>query len=314
MVCKEIAGEISTKSASLIEKTEHELRIFTRTGEKKAMYNATNPEGMQTQTTATMLSGEKRESRIKRHPVIAFFWAIALLIFIVSCFIFRTHPQPFPFDLAVTQSLTPLQDVRWVNTILQIPTFMNDTYTAIAMVTVLFVALLLIGEIRRRRGKSAILWFESAIFLAVFVPLSTFINIFIANLVNRPRPSSLTSPIKYHTQLILIPSFPSGHTEHSVVFYGFLLFLSFIKPVREWRYRWVLIPFQVYAVLDILTIGFSRIVAEDHWISDVLGGYLVGALELCVYIFLFWWIYDILTKRRAKRLLEKSTQEMRHVD
>lgn len=278
------------------------------------MYKSTNPEGMQTQTAATMLSGEKKESRIKRHPVIAIIWALGLIIFIITCFIFRTHPQPFPFDLAVTQSLTPLQDVRWANTILQVPTFMNDTYTAIAMVTVLFVALLLIGEIRRRRGKSAILWFESAIFLAVFVPLSTFINIFIANLVNRPRPSSLTSPIKYHTQLILIPSFPSGHTEHSVVFYGFLLFLSFIKPVREWRYRWVLIPFQVYAVLDILTIGFSRIVAEDHWISDVLGGYLVGALELCVYIFLFWWVYDILTKRRAKRSLEKSTQEMRHVD
>ena len=106
----------------------------------------------------------------------------------------------------------------------------------------------------------------------------------------------------------MIPSYSSGHVEHSVVFYGFLLFLSFIKPVREWRYRWVLIPFQVYAVFDILTIGFSRIVAEDHWITDVLGGYLMGALQLCVYIFLFWWIYEMLTKRRAKRLSEKSTK------
>jgi membrane-associated phospholipid phosphatase len=298
----------------MIDKAEHLWHVIANKGEEKVVNNATNPEGMQTQTAATMLSGEKRESRIKRHPVIAIIWAIGLLIFIISCFIIHTHPQPFPFDLAVTQSLTPLQDVRWAYTILQIPSFMNDTYTAIVMATVLFAALMLIGEVRRRRGKSAILWFESAIFLAVFVPLSTFINIFIAYLVNRPRPSSLTSPIKHHTQLILIPSFPSGHTEHSVVFYGFLLFLSFIKPVREWRYRWVLIPFQVLAVLDILTIGFSRIVAEDHWISDVLGGYLVGALELCVYIFLFWWVYDILTKRRAKRLLEKSTQEMRHVN
>ena len=278
------------------------------------MGSTTNPEGMQTQTAATMLSGEKRESRIKRHPVIAIIWVIGLLIFIVSCFIIHAHPQPFPFDLAVTQALTPLQDVRWAYSIIQITGMVGDTYSAILEVSVLFVALLLIGEVQRRRGKSAILWFESAIFLAIFVPLSTFINIFIAFLVNRPRPSSLTSPIRYHTALIQIPSFPSGHTELSVVFYGFLLFLSFIKPVREWRYRWVLIPFQVYIVLDILTIGFSRIVAEDHWISDVLGGYLVGALELCVYIFLFWWIYDILTKRRAKRLLEKSTQEVRRVN
>jgi membrane-associated phospholipid phosphatase len=272
------------------------------------MYNTTNPEGIPTPTAAKTLSGEKREGMLKRYRVVALLWGIGLLIYIISCFIIHAHPQPYPFDLAVTQALTPLQDVRWANTILQIPTFMNDTYTAIAMGAVLFVGLVLIGEVRRRRGKSAILWFESAIFLTVLVALSTFINIFIANLVGRPRPSSLTSPIKHHTQLILIPSYSSGHVEHSVVFYGFLLFLSFIKPVREWRYRWVLIPFQVYAVFDILTIGFSRIVAEDHWITDVLGGYLIGALELCLYIFLFWWIFDMLTKRRAKRLLEKPAQ------
>lgn len=272
------------------------------------MYDTTNPKGMQAPTAATTLSGKKREDTLKRFRVGAIFWGIGLLLFVVTCFIIHGHPQPFPFELAITQALTPLQDVPWANTLVHIPGFMNDTYTAIAMLVVLFVGLLLTGEVRRRREKIAVLWFESAIFLAVFVPLSTGINILIANLVNRPRPSSLTSPIKHHTQLILIPSFPSGHTEHSVVFYGFLLFLSFIKPVREWRYRWVLIPFQVYAVIDLLTIGFSRIVVEDHWLIDVLGGYLVGALELSVYIFLFWWTYDLLTKRRAKRMLEKSTQ------
>ena len=272
------------------------------------MYNATNPEGIPTPTAETTLSGEKREGLLKRYRVLALLWGIGLLIYVVSCFIIHAHPQPYPIDLAVTQALTPLQDVHWANTLIQIPGIMNDTLEDIIITSVLFVALLLIGEIRRRQGKSAILWFESALFLAVIVPLGTFINIFVANLVNRPRPSSLTSPIKHHTQLIMIPSYSSGHVEHSVVFYGFLLFLSFIKPVREWRYRWVLIPFQVYAVLDILTIGFSRIVAEDHWITDVLGGYLMGALQLCVYIFLFWWIYEMLTKRRAKRLSDKSTK------
>ena len=272
------------------------------------MYNATNPEGIPTPTAATTLSGEKREGMLKRYRVVALLWGIGLLIYVIACFIIHAHPQPFPFDLAVTQAATPLQDVRWANTILQIPTFMNDTYTAIAMVTVLFVALMLTGEVRRRRGKVAILWFESAIFLAVFVPLSTFINIFIANLVGRPRPSSLTSPIKHHTQLILIPSFPSGHVEHSVVFYGLLLFLSFIKPVREWRYRWVLIPFQVYAVFDILTVGIARITELDHWLTDVLGAYFEGALYLIAFIFLYQWTISKLEERRARRLAEKSLQ------
>jgi membrane-associated phospholipid phosphatase len=257
-----------------------------------------HPKGFHTPITPTTLSGEKRAGTKQPHRIMARVWGIGLLLFVVSCFIIHAHPQPFPFDLAITQELTPLQDVRWAYTLIQIPGFMNDTYTAIAMLAVLFVWLLLIGEVRRRRGISAVLWFESAIFLAVFVPLSTGINILIANLVNRPRPSSLTSPIKHHTQLILIPSFPSGHVEHSVVFYGFLLFLSFIKPVRQWRYRWVLIPFQLYAVLDLLTIGFSRIVAEDHWISDVLGGYFVGALELGAYIFFYCWVTQMWARKK----------------
>src|SRR6266566_3936675 len=166
------------------------------------MYNATNPEGTHTPTAATTLSSEKSESTIKRHPVIAVLWGIGLLIFIVSCFIFHAHPQPFPFDLAVTQALTPLQDVRWANSILQIPGMIGDTISAAAALSALFVVLMLTGEFRRRRGKSVVLWFEAAIFLAVFVPLSTGINLIIAFLVNRPRPSSLTSPIRHHTALI----------------------------------------------------------------------------------------------------------------
>jgi len=140
----------------------------------------------------------------------------------------------------------------------------------------------------------------------VVVPLATGINILIAALVNRPRPSSLTAPIRHHTQLIQIPSFPSGHTEHAVVFFGFLLYLSFSKPVREWRYRWLLIPLQLYAVFDILAIGVSRIVAEDHWITDILGGYLEGVLELYIFIMLFRWTTDWLAHRRAKKQAEKS--------
>src|SRR3989442_7960330 len=107
--------------------------------EKKAMYNTTDPKAKQTSTTAAMLNGEKSLDMIKRHRVVAIFWGIGLLLFVVSCFIIHAHPQPFPFDLAVTQALTPLQDVRWVNTLIQIPGFMNDTYTAIVMLSVLFV-------------------------------------------------------------------------------------------------------------------------------------------------------------------------------
>ena len=67
-----------------------------------------------------------------------------------------------------------------------------------------------------------------------------------------------------------------------------------------------MIPLQLYAVFDILTIGVSRIMVEDHWITDVLGGYLEGALELYIFIVLFRWAADWLARRRAKRQEEKS--------
>jgi membrane-associated phospholipid phosphatase len=109
--------------------------------------------------------------------------------------------------------------------------------------------------------------------------------------------------------LIQIPSYPSGHTEHAVVFYGFLLYLSFTRPVREWRYRWLLIPLQLYAVFDILTTGLSRIVAEDHWITDILGGYFIGALELCVYIFLYHWVTDMWAHKKQARRSDLNEHE-----
>ena len=270
------------------------------------MYSTTNQKGIQAPTDEITVEVENRRDTRNRHGVEAIFWIIGLIILVASCFIFHAHPQPFPIDLAVTQALTPLQDVHWANTILQIPSFMNDTYTAVIILSVLFIGMLVIGEVRRRRGTSAVLWFQSAIFLAVCIPLATGINILIASLVNRPRPSSLTAPIKHHTQLIQLPSFPSGHTEHAVVFFGFLLYLSFSKPVREWRYHWLLIPLQLYAVFDILAIGVSRIVAEDHWITDILGGYLEGMLELYIFIVLFRWTTDWLARRRAIKQAEKS--------
>jgi membrane-associated phospholipid phosphatase len=59
------------------------------------------------------------------------------------------------------------------------------------------------------------------------------------------------------------------------------------------------------SIFDILGIGVSRIVAEDHWITDVLGGYLEGMLELYIFIMLFRWTTEWQARRRAKKQAEK---------
>ncbi len=72
-------------------------------------------------------------------------------------------------------------------------------------------------------------------------------------------------------------SFPSGHTLHATVTYGFLAFIiAWSLPVtRRW---WAYAP----AVLLILLIGLSRLYLGVHWLSDVLASLALGALWIAL--------------------------------
>jgi membrane-associated phospholipid phosphatase len=165
------------------------------------------------------------------------------------------------------------------------------------------VGLSLIGVIAWRRGRSPIPWFVTAIFVSLVPGIMNALDGLIALIVARPRPS----PRLIHVYMpVPVHSFPSGHVENDVVYYGFLLYLSLSKPVSQWRYRWLLIPFQVYAALNILLIGFSRVYEGSHWLTDVSGGYLSGALFLVLVIVLYRWTLDRTTKWYDKRQAEKS--------
>lgn len=262
----------------------------------------------QTRNNSTLAASGKRQQRLIGQTIGFTLWGIGLLLFIVSCFVIHAHPQPYPIDITTTQTLQNLQDVNWADTTLHYVGLAIDPITSGTVLTLWVIALLLAGWVSRLRGRSPLRWWVSAIFLAVLGAGTFGLNQLIDQLVNRPRPTSDTAPIRHHTNLIPIPTYPSGHVEFAVVFYGFLLFLSFTKPVREWRYRWVLIPFQVYAVFDILTVGIARITELDHWLTDVLGAYFEGALYLIAFIFLYQWTISKLEERRAKKLAEKSTQ------
>ncbi|MBI3977667.1 MAG: phosphatase PAP2 family protein [Chloroflexi bacterium] len=97
-------------------------------------------------------------------------------------------------------------------------------------------------------------------------------------LVDRPRPQPLLPPA---TPWLTLPdtSFPSGHALHATVFYGFLAFLWYCS--HRGRLRWAGVP--IAAAIALLT-GASRVYLGVHWPSDVLGGYLIGALWLSLLI------------------------------
>lgn len=76
-------------------------------------------------------------------------------------------------------------------------------------------------------------------------------------------------------------SFPSGHSSGAVAVYGMLAYLVMraVRPV--WR-----LPVLLIAITLILLAGYSRIVLQVHYFSDVLAGFAIATswLLVCVLV------------------------------
>jgi len=261
--------------------------------------------GKQTLDSTTLAGGVKRRSAHTRRNVAISLWIIGFIALLVASVMVSFHPAPWPFDLQTTITLQHLQLPPWVDTPIAWVSIVDNVLPSLISYVVWFVGLSLIGVGVWRRGGSPMPWFVTAIFVSLVPGVMNGLDGLIALIVARPRPSS---PLIQVFMPVPVHSFPSGHVENDVVYFGFLLYLSLTKPVSQWHYRWILIPFQLYAVLNILLIGFSRVYEGSHWLTDVLGGYLSGALGLVLLIFLYRWTLDRMTKWYDKRLLEKSAQ------
>ncbi|MFL6164418.1 MAG: phosphatase PAP2 family protein [Jatrophihabitantaceae bacterium] len=107
-----------------------------------------------------------------------------------------------------------------------------------------------------------------AAFVAVTAIGSVLLNNLIKLLVGRTRPH-LTDPVAVAAG----KSFPSGHGQAAIVGYAILVAV-FLPAVPRGRRRWLVVP----AVLMVLLIGFSRIALGVHYLSDVIGAYLIGTV------------------------------------
>jgi membrane-associated phospholipid phosphatase len=113
-------------------------------------------------------------------------------------------------------------------------------------------------------------WRKGHLRLSVFLLVTTLggglVDTVVKELVNRDRPSLVDPVATAHGK-----SFPSGHAMSSTFVYGALL-LVFL-PVIARRLR----PFVLGAtVVLIAAIGFSRLALGVHYLTDVLGGYVLG--------------------------------------
>lgn len=74
-------------------------------------------------------------------------------------------------------------------------------------------------------------------------------------------------------------SFPSGHSMISFAFYGYVVYLIYTK-VQNKCIKWISIT--ILTVL-IPLIGLSRVYLGVHYISDVIGGFVLGLIYLMLF-------------------------------
>ncbi|HZQ35474.1 MAG TPA: phosphatase PAP2 family protein [Dehalococcoidia bacterium] len=112
-------------------------------------------------------------------------------------------------------------------------------------------------------------------------------------LAQRPRPAASLIEVNEHATGY---SFPSGHVFTSLMLYGALAVLIALLPLP----RPLRLALQCGCLAVVLLMGFARIDVGAHWPSDVLGGYLWGAVVLSAILRLLVWPFGLSRSVRTR--------------
>ncbi|HLG65865.1 MAG TPA: phosphatase PAP2 family protein [Ktedonosporobacter sp.] len=223
-------------------------------------------------------------------------WFAGLALLLVAGFIVHNHPATWPLEREAVNAIQGPHPVPcpvnwhanlWESQVAYFINTLNDPIDAVVIPIGWMIVVMLFRLILQ------------AFSLGIAVLTSSFWWLGIEILVKRPR-ATAQDGVCVHRAINAF-SFPSGHVIHDVVLYGFLLYLSFSEPVRCWRYRWLLLPLQVAMVVYMLAVGYARLLAGEHHLFDVLGGYLAGLLWLFLCIFLYRWLTSLIERRHLRK-------------
>lgn len=115
---------------------------------------------------------------------------------------------------------------------------------------------------------------KHALYIFLNLACSFFINEFFKNVFQRSRPIGIN--LIDETGL----SYPSGHTMVGVAFYGFITYILCQKLTNQKHKN---IIKSLFIILTLL-IGFSRIYLGVHYLTDVIGGFLLAIIYLTIFI------------------------------
>ncbi len=202
-------------------------------------------------------------------------WPLYVMAALLGCFCLLAAAvwidgQPyFTWDLAVTRVWQGLSR-PWLDALMRAVSWAGDDVINAGLLCGGAALALLVWRARR----------EAAFLLAVLAT-GQVIKIAIKFLIARPRPRPDLARVLIEAKEIY--SFPSGHTVHYTVFFGFLAVLALVllkRPILRWG---------AVAVLGalVLLVGPARVYLGAHWASDVLGGYLLGGAVLLAYVYFY---------------------------
>jgi undecaprenyl-diphosphatase len=122
--------------------------------------------------------------------------------------------------------------------------------------------------------------YRASILLVAAVCGGGALSTLLKTVFGRPRPEFVS-----HGAQVLSPSFPSGHSLLAAVVYLSLgVVVARLQPRVYLKAYFILL-----AILVTALVGFSRVYLGVHWPTDVLGGWLVGAMwALALWIVVRW--------------------------
>ncbi|WP_231426816.1 phosphatase PAP2 family protein [Pedobacter sp. Leaf250] len=196
--------------------------------------------------------------QLKLNTALIILFLLILAFTTLSIFIDK-HPI-LPFDIRASLFVQQYQ-ANWLDQVMLAISFFGELPWS--LLSVLVVAAIFYWQKYKREG----------LYIASIL-VSGLVILGIKNMINRPRPTA------FYVRLVEVnrfQSYPSGHVLSYVLFFGFLIFLMSRLTTIPKNTRNIVTYLSAFLMIFIAP---SRIYLGAHWLTDTLGGFLLGLICL----------------------------------